>query len=110
MLPRFDQLEHVHIVGVCGTLMGSFAAFLRRRGIKVTGSDQNVYPPMSDQLRALGIDLIEGYGADQMGLQPDCFVVGNVVSRARTPDGKPRIVLVTAGHVFDRMPIAVTPR
>jgi UDP-N-acetylmuramate: L-alanyl-gamma-D-glutamyl-meso-diaminopimelate ligase len=72
---------HIHILGICGTFMGGIAALAREGGHRVTGCDAGVYPPMSDQLRALGIDLIEGYGADQLSLQPDLFVVGNVVSR-----------------------------
>ncbi len=76
--------------------MGGLAALAREAGHKVTGCDAGVYPPMSDQLRALGIELIEGYGADQIGLKPDMFVVGNVVSRARLPDGRPRYALMEA--------------
>ncbi len=76
--------------------MGGVAALAREAGHRVTGCDAGVYPPMSDQLRALGIDLIEGFGADQMALQPDVFVVGNVVSRARLPDGSPKFPLMEA--------------
>ncbi len=72
---------HIHILGVGGTFMGGLAALAREAGHRVTGCDSGVYPPMSDQLRALGVDLIEGYGADQLGLQPDVFVIGNVVTR-----------------------------
>jgi UDP-N-acetylmuramate: L-alanyl-gamma-D-glutamyl-meso-diaminopimelate ligase len=72
---------HLHILGICGTFMGGIAAIAREAGHRVTGCDANVYPPMSDQLRALGIELIEGFGADQMALAPDVFVVGNVVTR-----------------------------
>ncbi len=72
---------HIHILGICGTFMGGVAALAREAGFRVTGTDANVYPPMSDQLRALGIDLIEGYSADQLALKPDCFVIGNVVTR-----------------------------
>jgi len=72
---------HIHILGICGTFMGGLAALAREAGHRVTGCDAGVYPPMSDQLRALGIDLIEGYGADQLALKPDLFVIGNVVSR-----------------------------
>ena len=72
---------HIHILGICGTFMGGVAALAREAGHKVTGCDAGVYPPMSDQLRALGIDLIEGYDADQIQLKPDLFVIGNVVSR-----------------------------
>jgi UDP-N-acetylmuramate: L-alanyl-gamma-D-glutamyl-meso-diaminopimelate ligase len=72
---------HIHILGICGTFMGGLAALAREAGHRVTGCDANVYPPMSDQLRALDIELIEGYGADQLGLHPDVFVIGNVVTR-----------------------------
>ena len=72
---------HIHILGICGTFMGGLAALAREAGHRVTGCDAGVYPPMSDQLRALGIDLIEGFDAEQMKLAPDVFVVGNVVTR-----------------------------
>jgi UDP-N-acetylmuramate: L-alanyl-gamma-D-glutamyl-meso-diaminopimelate ligase len=72
---------HVHILGVCGTFMGGIAALARASGHRVTGSDQSVYPPMSDQLRELGIEIIEGYGPEQLQLKPDVVVVGNVMSR-----------------------------
>jgi len=72
---------HIHVLGICGTFMGGLAALARETGHRVTGCDAAVYPPMSDQLRDLGIELIEGYGADQMALKPDVFVVGNVVKR-----------------------------
>ncbi|MBH1957956.1 MAG: UDP-N-acetylmuramate:L-alanyl-gamma-D-glutamyl-meso-diaminopimelate ligase [Burkholderiales bacterium] len=87
---------HIHILGICGTFMGGLAALAREAGHKVTGCDTGVYPPMSDQLRGLGIELIEGYGADQMALAPDVFVIGNVVSRARLADGKPKYPLMEA--------------
>ena len=87
---------HIHILGICGTFMGGLAALAREAGHKVTGCDSGVYPPMSDQLRALGIDLIEGFGADQLSLQPDMFVVGNVVSRARLSDGSAKFPLIEA--------------
>jgi len=87
---------HIHILGICGTFMGGLAALAREAGHKVTGCDAGVYPPMSDQLRALGIDLIEGFGADQLALRPDAWIVGNVVSRARKPDGTPRYPLMEA--------------
>ena len=87
---------HIHILGICGTFMGGVAALAREAGYRVTGCDAGVYPPMSDQLRALGIELIEGFGADQMALQPDVWVVGNVVSRAHKPDGSPKFALMEA--------------
>ena len=72
---------HLHILGICGTFMGGLAAIAVEAGHKVTGCDANVYPPMSDQLTQLGIELIEGWSPEQMALQPDLYVVGNVVSR-----------------------------
>ena len=76
--------------------MGGLAALAREAGHRVTGCDAGVYPPMSDQLRALGIDLIEGFGSEQLALKPDVFVVGNVVSRARLADGSPKFPLMEA--------------
>ena len=81
MRARTIRPMHLHILGICGTFMGSLAAIAREAGHRVTGCDAGVYPPMSDQLRALGIDLIEGWSADQLALAPDVFVVGNVVTR-----------------------------
>jgi len=72
---------HLHILGICGTFMGGLAALAREAGHRVTGCDANVYPPMSDQLAALGIELIEGYSADQLELAPDLFVIGNALTR-----------------------------
>lgn len=72
---------HLHILGICGTFMGGLAALAREAGHRVTGCDANVYPPMSTQLEALGIALIEGFGAEQLELRPDVFVIGNVVAR-----------------------------
>jgi UDP-N-acetylmuramate: L-alanyl-gamma-D-glutamyl-meso-diaminopimelate ligase len=72
---------HIHILGICGTFMGGIAAIADAAGHTVTGCDANVYPPMSAQLEAQGIRLIEGFGADQTSLKPDVFVIGNVVSR-----------------------------
>ena len=72
---------HLHILGICGTFMGGVALLARAAGHKVTGCDANVYPPMSTQLEAQGISLIEGYDAAQVDLAADVFVVGNAVSR-----------------------------
>ena len=72
---------HIHILGICGTFMGGLAALAREAGHTVTGCDANVYPPMSEQLRSLGIELVEGYDAAQLALRPDLFVIGNVVTR-----------------------------
>jgi UDP-N-acetylmuramate: L-alanyl-gamma-D-glutamyl-meso-diaminopimelate ligase len=74
---------HVHILGICGTFMGGVAALARAAGFTVTGSDRNVYPPMSTQLEALGIRLIEGFDAAQLDPAPDMVVVGNVMTRGQ---------------------------
>jgi UDP-N-acetylmuramate: L-alanyl-gamma-D-glutamyl-meso-diaminopimelate ligase len=73
--------QHLHILGICGTFMGGIAAIASAAGYRVTGCDANVYPPMSEQLAALGIELIEGFGEDQVALRPDLWVIGNVVTR-----------------------------
>ena len=72
---------HIHILGICGTFMGGLALIARAAGHKVTGCDMAVYPPMSTQLEEQGIELVEGYGAEQIELKPDLFIIGNVVSR-----------------------------
>ena len=76
-----SQTKHIHILGICGTFMGGIAAIAKQAGFRVTGCDANVYPPMSTQLEAQGIELIEGFGVEQLSLKPDVFVIGNVVSR-----------------------------
>ena len=76
--------------------MGGLAALAREAGHKVTGCDAGVYPPMSDQLKALGIELMEGFGVEQMQLKPDLYVIGNVVSRSRLPSGEPKFPLMEA--------------
>ena len=78
---------HIHILGICGTFMGGLAALAKASGHRVTGCDQGVYPPMSDQLQALGIELTPGFGNEQLAHQPDLFVVGNVVSRQHSEQG-----------------------
>ena len=95
---------HLHILGICGTFMGGIAAIAREAGHRVTGCDANVYPPMSDQLRALDIELIEGYGAGQMALKPDVFVVGNVVTRARSQDFALMEAILDAGADYTSGP------
>jgi UDP-N-acetylmuramate: L-alanyl-gamma-D-glutamyl-meso-diaminopimelate ligase len=72
---------HLHILGICGTFMGGIAAIAKAAGHRVTGCDANVYPPMSEQLAALGIELTEGYSEEQLKLKPDLWVVGNVITR-----------------------------
>ena len=72
---------HIHILGICGTFMGGIALLARELGYRVTGSDASVYPPMSTQLRAAGIDLMEGYLPEHLQPPPDCVVVGNAMTR-----------------------------
>jgi UDP-N-acetylmuramate: L-alanyl-gamma-D-glutamyl-meso-diaminopimelate ligase len=95
---------HIHILGICGTFMGGIAAIAREAGHRVTGCDANVYPPMSDQLRALDIELIEGYSANQLALQPDVFVIGNVVTRARAHDFALMEAILNAGAAYTSGP------
>ncbi len=88
---------HIHILGICGTFMGGLALIARSAGHKVTGCDAGVYPPMSTQLQEQGIELIEGFDASQTELNPDLFIIGNVISRgnplmeAILDQGKPYI-------------------
>jgi len=72
---------HLHILGIGGTFMGGLAQLAQAAGHKVSGCDVHVYPPMSDQLLAAGVRVIEGYGADQLSIAPDIWVIGNVVTR-----------------------------
>jgi len=72
---------HIHILGICGTFMGGIAVLAKQAGHRVTGCDANVYPPMSTQLEAQGVELIEGFSPEQINHNPDIYVIGNVVSR-----------------------------
>ncbi|MBN2125659.1 MAG: UDP-N-acetylmuramate:L-alanyl-gamma-D-glutamyl-meso-diaminopimelate ligase, partial [Deltaproteobacteria bacterium] len=74
-------LHHIHLMGICGTGMASLAGMLKELGYRVAGSDQNVYPPMSDFLRGLSIPVREGYGAGNLSSRPDLVIVGNVITR-----------------------------
>src|SRR3954470_16618554 len=85
---------HLHILGICGTFMGGIAAIAKAAGHRVTGSDKNVYPPMSTQLEALGIELIQGFDAAQLKPRPDVVVVGNVMTR-----GVPVIEALLDGNI-----------
>ena len=76
-----NKPTHIHILGICGTFMGGIAAIAKQSGYRVTGCDANVYPPMSTQLEAQGIELISGFGLEQLELNPDIYVIGNVVAR-----------------------------
>ncbi|OHV13038.1 UDP-N-acetylmuramate:L-alanyl-gamma-D-glutamyl-meso-diaminopimelate ligase [Kushneria phosphatilytica] len=85
---------HIHILGICGTFMGSLALLARELGYRVTGSDAGVYPPMSTQLEAQGIALMEGYGPDNLEPAPDLVVIGNALSR-----GNPEVEAVLNRHL-----------
>lgn len=105
-IPDFNSVKAVHIVGVCGTLMGAFAAFLKRKGLEVTGSDQNVYPPMSDVLASAGVTLFSGYSADNLknlARKPDLVVIGNVIS-ASNPEA---VEAMNGGYSYSSLPEAM---
>ncbi|MCI5139503.1 MAG: UDP-N-acetylmuramate:L-alanyl-gamma-D-glutamyl-meso-diaminopimelate ligase, partial [Candidatus Electrothrix sp. AR1] len=74
-----DDILHIHIMGVCGTGMAAIAGMLKESGYRVTGSDQNVYPPMSDFLAQAGIDVMQGYVPENLEPRPDLVIVGNVI-------------------------------
>jgi UDP-N-acetylmuramate: L-alanyl-gamma-D-glutamyl-meso-diaminopimelate ligase len=76
-----EKVDHIHLMGICGTGMGSLAGMLKTSGYKITGSDQNVYPPMSDLLAQSGIPVTSGYTADNLDSRPDLVIVGNTITR-----------------------------
>src|SRR5437016_9565471 len=81
MRAMFGRIQSVHFVGICGTAMASTAAAMRDKGIRVTGSDQNVYPPMSTFLAERHIEVISGYAEQNLSHRPDLVVIGNAISR-----------------------------
>src|SRR5947208_2214420 len=85
----FSRIQSVHFVGICGTAMASTAAAMREKGVKVTGSDQNVYPPMSTFLAERKIEVLSGYAEQNLAGKPDLVVIGNAISR-----GNPEAELV----------------
>src|ERR1044071_6842819 len=72
---------HYHLIGICGTAMASLAGMLQARGHHVTGSDENIYPPMSTMLEGLGIPIMRGYAGAHLDPAPDCVVIGNAIPR-----------------------------
>src|SRR5690349_13101233 len=76
-----QSIRHIHFLGICGTAMGAVAAALRDRGFTVSGSDENIYPPMSTFLAEKGIALAEGYRAENLPPDADLIVVGNAIKR-----------------------------
>jgi UDP-N-acetylmuramate: L-alanyl-gamma-D-glutamyl-meso-diaminopimelate ligase len=77
----FSRIQSVHFVGICGTAMASTAAALQQKGLQVTGSDQNVYPPMSTFLAERNIEVISGYAEQNLARKPDLVIIGNAISR-----------------------------
>lgn len=103
--PKID-LEpgaHVHLMGICGTAMASLAGLLQERGYKVTGSDQNVYPPMSTQLERIGIAIMEGYRRENLRQRPDLVIVGNVITRRH----EEAVALLESDIPFTSLPSAM---
>ncbi len=94
-----NQPKHIHLIGICGTAMASLAGMLRSQGHRVTGSDTAAYPPMSDQLRAMGIPILEPFSADNLTPAPDLVVVGNAISR-----GNPELEFLLDRPVTFRIP------
>jgi len=105
-LPPIEGIRHVHLVAVAGTGMGSLACMLADRGFRVTGSDLDTYPPMSDQLRDSGIAVAKGFAADHLRERPDLVVIGNAVrrdnpeARAVLESGIPYLSFPDAVHQF----------
>jgi UDP-N-acetylmuramate: L-alanyl-gamma-D-glutamyl-meso-diaminopimelate ligase len=100
-----DDPRRIHVMGVCGTGMAALAGMLKDRGFMVTGSDQNVYPPMSDFLKAAGIEVREGYRPENLEPAPDLVIVGNVI-RAVNPEavrlGELRIPYISMPQALSR--------
>ena len=78
---------HYHLIGICGTAMASLAGMLKARGHVVSGSDENVYPPMSTMLESIGIQIMRGYSAANFASAPDCVVIGNAIPRGNPEVG-----------------------
>ena len=79
----FSAIRSVHFVGICGTAMASTAAAMREKGVQVSGSDQNVYPPMSTFLAERKIEVMSGYAEENLAHKPDLVVIGNAISRGK---------------------------
>ena len=95
--------QHIHLIGICGTAMAALAGMLKERGFHITGSDQNVYPPMSDFLAGQHIAVQQGFHAEHLQPAPDLVIVGNVV-RAVNPEA---IELARLGLPYLSMPQAL---
>jgi len=98
------QVKSIHLMGICGTGVGALAGMLQAQGFTVTGSDQQVYPPMSDFLASLGIEVSSGYRAENLAHQPDLVIVGNVITRTN-PEAE---ALAELGLPYLSMPQALS--
>lgn len=98
------NIKHIHMLGICGTGVGSLALLLKESGYNVTGSDENVYPPMSTQLEKAGIKVLQGYKAENLAPAPDIVIIGNVISRGN-PEAE---AVLSQGLEYMSMPQAVT--
>ncbi|MCD4783377.1 MAG: UDP-N-acetylmuramate--L-alanine ligase [Candidatus Eremiobacteraeota bacterium] len=78
---NLNDVKHIHLIAICGTAMGALAGMLKKKGFRITGSDEGVYPPMSDYLRDLGIEVMEGFRSENLDVNPDLVIVGNTVKR-----------------------------
>ncbi len=99
-----DHVSHIHLLGICGTGMGALAGMLQSAGYRVTGSDEHVYPPMSDYLAGLGIPVMSGYRPENLAERPDLVVVGNVI-RATNPEAE---AVAAAGIPYLSFPQALS--
>ncbi|MGE3973799.1 MAG: UDP-N-acetylmuramate:L-alanyl-gamma-D-glutamyl-meso-diaminopimelate ligase [Bdellovibrionales bacterium] len=95
--------SHIYMMGICGTAMGGLAGLLKSLGYKVTGSDQNVYPPMSTQLKDIGIEIVEGYKKENLASKPDLVIVGNVM----TQKNEEVQALLASGIPYTHLPNAI---
>ncbi len=103
---QWDSVEHVHLLGICGTAMGAFAGMLHELGYRVTGSDSHPYPPMSTQLASLGIKVYAGYSTANLDDGPDLVIIGNVIRR-ENPEAQ---AVVAAGLPYLSLPAAISER
>lgn len=102
-LGKLKPGQKVHLMGICGTAMASLAGLLKDKGMHVTGSDQNPYPPMSTQLEQLGIEIMKGYSAENLAHKPDLVIVGNVISKTN-PEA---VELMRLGLPYTSLPKAL---
>lgn len=103
MTTQLDEIKHIHMIAICGTGMGSLAGLLKEKGFQISGSDQNIYPPMSTELENLGVHLYQGYNAQNLSGAPDLVIVGNAVSK----DNPEVVEMLRLGLPYMSMPQAI---